>query len=83
MGYAHPMRTCQPDNRGRVNLGNLVSQGDTWGIAAATEDRIELVRMKPQKKKRKLTFLQHMERLREHGFEMPGRDPSPVRIPEL
>jgi hypothetical protein len=77
------MIICQPDHRGRVNLGKLVSQGDTWGIVVATEDRIELVRMKPVAKKRKRSFLEHMARLRAHGFQTPERDSSPVRIPEL
>ena len=77
------MRTCQPDAEGRIHLGNLVAHGDTWAIEWATTDRIQLVRMKAEKKPRKLTFLQHMERLREHGFELPPRDNSPMQIPEL
>ena len=77
------MRTCQPDAEGRIRLGNLVTHGDTWAVESATADRIQLVRMQPGKKPRKLTFLQHMERLREHGFEPPPRDRSPMKIPEL
>ncbi len=77
------MRICKPDHKGRVNLGDLVSHGDTWGIESSTKDSIHLVRMQPQTRKRKMTFMQHMDRLREHGFQLPDREPSPVRIPEL
>jgi hypothetical protein len=77
------MRICQPDSRGRINLGDLVSQGDTWGIESATEDRIQLVRMRPPTKSRRMSFLQHMDRLRELGFQLPPRDKTPMRIPEL
>jgi hypothetical protein len=83
VGYAHSMRICTPDTRGRVNLGNLVSPGDTWAVSTASADRIELVRMQPAAKKRRRSFLEHMDRIRSHGLQLPERDQSAVRIPEL
>jgi len=72
------MRTCQPDHLGRVNLEGLVSQGETWVIESTAEDRIQLVRMKPEKRKRKGSLVEYCRQLRELGFTMPDRDQSPI-----
>lgn len=77
------MRICQPDSRGRINLGDLVSQGDTWGIESGTEDRIQLVRMKPIGKQRKGSLLDYCSQLRDLGFTLPERDQSPIQTSPL
>lgn len=77
------MLTCQPDHRGRVNLGKLVSQGDTWGIVVATEDRIELVKMKPHRRKRKESLVDLCQQLGKLGFKMPEKDYASVATDSL
>ena len=83
MGYAHRMRICTPDTRGRVNLGNLVSPGDTWAVSTASADRIELVRMKPQKPQRKGSLIEYGRELAKLGFTLPDRDQSPIIKPPI
>jgi hypothetical protein len=83
VGYAHAMRTCTPDTRGRVNLGNLVSPGDTWAVSTASADRIELVRMKPQKRTRKASLVDLCQQLGELGFKLPPPDYTPVSTDPL
>jgi len=78
VGYPHAMRTCQPDEKGRVNLGNLVFEGETWAISAASPDRIELVRIKPQRQTRKASLVDLCQKLGELGFQLPDRDQSPI-----
>jgi len=72
------MRTCQPDAEGRIHLGNLVAHGDTWAIESATTDRIQLVRMKAEKHRRKETLVDLCRCLGELGLAMPAQDYPPI-----
>jgi hypothetical protein len=77
------MRICQPDSRGRINLGDLVSQGDTWAVSTASPDRIELVRMKPQRRTRKASLVDLCQQLGELGFKLPKSDYAPISTDPL
>jgi len=64
-------------------LGDFVSVGEVWEIVKRDRGRIELVLLEPAGKKRKYTFLEHTDRLRDLGFQLPDRKPAPVKIPTL
>lgn len=66
-----------------MNLGDLVAQGETWAIEATTKDRIQLVRMKPEKRPRKGSLVDYCRQLRELGFTMPERDESPIGTTQI